>query len=205
MTLATWAMVLCVVATAVHFVSLALAAPKCRFRARHLPPSEDSTPVTVVRPLCGVDNFVAETLASTFCLDYPCYEIIFCLARADDPVAPIVRRLMETHPEIPARLLVGNDMSSPNPKLNNVTKGWDAARHDWIILADSNVLMPRDYIQRLLATWRRDTGLVCSMPVGSQPGSFWAEVECAFLNTFQARWQYAAERLGFGFRPVVYR
>jgi ceramide glucosyltransferase len=37
------------------------------------------------------------------------------------------------------------------------------------------------------------------MPVGSQPGSFWAEVECAFLNTFQARWQYAAERLGFGF------
>ncbi len=59
--------------------------------------------------------------------------------------------------------------------------------------------MPRDYVQHLMAAWRPDTGLVCSTPIGSRPDGFWAEVECAFLNTLQARWQYAGEALGLGF------
>lgn len=51
----------------------------------------------------------------------------------------------------------------------------------------------------MLAAWRPDTGLVCSTPAGSRPQSFGAEVECAFLNAFQARWQYVGEALGMGF------
>ncbi len=199
MTLATWAAGLCVFATTLHLASVTLAGVQCRVRARRPRPPDDAPPVTLVRPLCKVENFIEETLGSTFRLDYPNYEIIFCLERADDPVAPIVRRLIHAHPRVPARLLIGADGRSPNPKLNNVIKGWDAARHEWIILADSNVLMPPDYIQRLLAGWRSDTGLVCSMPIASQPANFWAELECAFLNTFQARWQYAADQIGCGF------
>src|SRR4029077_4912322 len=99
----------------------------------------------------------------------------------------------------PAQVIVGDELVSPNPKLNNCVRGWDAARHDWIILADANVLMPKDYIQRLLASWRRRSGLVCSMPLGSRPRNLWAELECSFLNTFEARWQYCAEAMGLGF------
>jgi ceramide glucosyltransferase len=66
-------------------------------------------------------------------------------------------------------------------------------------MADSNVLMPRDYIQRLLAAWRADTGVVCSPPIGSHARGFWAELECAFLNTYQGRWQLAADTIGLGF------
>ena len=109
------------------------------------------------------------------------------------------RALLTRNPRIPARLLIGDDRVSANPKLNNVVKGWRAARHKWIIIADSNVLMPKDYIFRLLARWREDTGIVCSPPIGSDPKNFAAELECAFLNTFEARWQYAGERAGFGF------
>ena len=68
-----------------------------------------------------------------------------------------------------------------------------------MIIADSNVLMPSDYIQRLLARWRSDTGIVCAPPIGSRPETFAAEIECAFLNTYQARWQYAGESSGYGF------
>src|SRR5262249_12143037 len=64
---------------------------------------------------------------------------------------------------------------------------------------DSNVMMPRDYIQRLFAAWRSDTGLVCSPPVGCAPDGLWAEFECAFLNTYQARWQSFADGIGTGF------
>jgi ceramide glucosyltransferase len=59
--------------------------------------------------------------------------------------------------------------------------------------------MPRDYIQRLFASWRADTGLVASPPIGSRPQGFWAEIECAFLNTYQARWQYIVDSFGRGF------
>jgi ceramide glucosyltransferase len=138
-------------------------------------------------------------LESSFKLDYPSYEIIFCVARANDPVVPLVQHLIANHPEKAARLIIGDEKVGANPKLNNCVRGWDASRYDWIILADANVLMPRDYIQRLLASWRRRTGLVCSMPVGSRPRNLWAELECAFLNTFEARWQYCAEAIGLGF------
>jgi ceramide glucosyltransferase len=107
---------------------------------------------------------------------------------------------MAEHPtRAAARLLIGDDHVSPNPKLNNLVKGWNAARHPWIIIADSNVLMPPDYIQRLFACWRADTGLVASPPIGCRPDGLWAEVECAFLNTYQARWQYIVDTFGFGF------
>jgi ceramide glucosyltransferase len=153
----------------------------------------------VVRPLCGIDNHIEETLRSTFMLDHPDYEVIFCVAFAKDPVVPLVRQLMAAHPHVPARLLVGEEGINANPKLNNCAKGWRAASHNLIVIADSNVLMPPDYIRRLLDCWRPDTGLVCSPPVGCNPVGLWAELECAFLNTYQARWQYVADSLGLGF------
>jgi ceramide glucosyltransferase len=159
----------------------------------------DSAPVSLVIPVCGIDNYGEATLRSGFELDYPRYELIFCAARADDAAVPLVRRLMAEHPGVDARLLIGDEHVSPNPKLNNVVKGWDAAAHDWIAIADCNILMRHDYIQRLFATWRPDTGLVCSPPTGCLPAGFWAELECAFLNGYQARWQYLADGLGMGF------
>ena len=156
-------------------------------------------PVTVVRPVRGIETFSRETLTSGLALAYPRYETIFCVADAADPIVPLVEELIAAHPHATARLLIGDVRVSANPKLNNCVRGWDEATTEWVILADSNVLMPADYIQHLLAAWRDDTGLVCSTPVGSRPAGFWAEVECAFLNTFQARWQYAAEAFGLGF------
>ena len=160
---------------------------------------KDAPSVTIVQPLCGVEAFSRETLRSIFALDYPNYEIIFCLADPADPIAPLVRGAIEANPRARARLLMGDDRVSANPKLNNVVKGWKAARSEWVIIADSNVLMPIDYIQRLLARWRSDSGIVCAPPIGSRPKTFAAEIECAFLNTYEARWQYTGESFGFGY------
>jgi ceramide glucosyltransferase len=189
----------CVITTAIQVASTAIAIVRCRPPAARLRASEHAPAVSLVRPVCGIENYVEETLASAFALDYPRYEIVFCVASAQDPVVPTVRRLMAAHPGVPARLLVGNETISDNPKLNNVYKGWRAAAHDWIVLADSNVFMPPDYIQRLICAWRSDTGLVCSPPIGGSPIGFWAELECAFLDTYQARFQYAADTIGLGF------
>ncbi|APT32631.1 ceramide glucosyltransferase 1 [Methylobacterium phyllosphaerae] len=159
----------------------------------------DGAPVSLVRPLHGIEAYSEEMLTQSFRLDYPSYELIFCVADPGDPIVPMVRRLIAAHPRVPARLILGDERLCENPKLNNCLRGWRAAVHDWVVLADSNVAMPPDYLQRLQAAWRDDTGLVCSTPAGARPGSFMAEVECAFLNTLQARWQYAAEAFGLGF------
>jgi ceramide glucosyltransferase len=187
------------VATTVHLVSTLTAIVRCKSHSQALGVPDEAPPVSLIRPVCGLENYVEETLASAFALDYPDYEIIFCVASAQDRVVPTVERLIAAHPQVPASLLIGNEKISGNPKLNNLYKGWRAAKHDWIVLADSNVFMPADYIQRLMSAWRADTGLVCSPPIGCRPDGFWAEIECAFLNSYQARFQYTADTFGSGF------
>jgi ceramide glucosyltransferase len=190
----------CIVTTTIHVVSIAIAIFRFRRSALSEPLSAQKfPPVSLVRPLCGIDNYAADTLRSTFALAYPHCEILFCVASAKDPVLPLIESLLAEHRQAGAKLLVGDERVSNNPKLNNVLKGWRAASHDWIVIADSNVLMPPDYIELLFANWRTDTGLVASPPIGCRPQGVWAELECAFLNTYQARWQYLADTLGFGF------
>ncbi len=155
--------------------------------------------VSLIRPVCGLDRYDAETLESSFALDYPDYEILFCAARESDPAVALVRDLIARHPEARAQLLIGEERISSNPKLNNLAKGWAAARADWIVLADSNLLLPTDYLDQLFAVWRPGTGLVTSPPAGIRGQGMWGAVECAFLNSFQARWQLAADQVGLGF------
>lgn len=183
-------------AFAVHFISIALAYYRV---TRSNSAAAEMKSVSILRPVCGVEPFDRATLNSTFKLRHPDYEIIFCSAKEYDPAVKLVEGLVARWPDRPAKLLIGDDRPTKNPKLNNLVKGWSEARAPWIVLADSNVLMPTDYLSQLAAAWRHDTGLVCSPPAGSHPIGCWAEIECAFLNTYQARWQLAADTAGFGF------
>lgn len=199
MTPAGWAGLVAVLLVAMNLLCQAIAFLRLRRSDRRTALLDVLPPVTIVRPVRGIEAFSRETAVSGLELDYPRYVTIFCVADADDPIIPLIEELIGLYGAQRVRLIVGDVAVSANPKLNNCVRGWEAATTDWVILADSNVLMPKDYIQRMLASWRDDTGLVCSTPAGSRPFCFGAEVECAYLNPFQARWQYAAEALGLGF------
>ena len=188
-----------------HIASAALAWPGLRRRvaqrltATPRPPASPA-PVTLLRPVCGRDAFDRETLASGFLQDHPAYEQIFCVADADDPVVPVVRELIAAHPGHAAQLLIGTDRISGNPKLNNLHKGWMAARHDVICIADSNLLLPPGYLREVvLLLDTPDTGLVSSPPSAVWAEGWAARLEGAFLNANQARMQLAADTLGMGF------
>jgi ceramide glucosyltransferase len=183
---------------ALHLASVALVLLRPLLR-RPPDPAVGLPFIGLLRPVCGLDPFDLETLSSGFGLDYPSYEMIFCCAAADDPVIPLVRDLIAAHPGTPARLLIGDAAVTGNPKLNNLVKGWAATGADWIVMTDSNVLLPRDYLRQLLQAWSPGTGMVSSPPVGLRPDGLWGALECAFLNGHQARWQLAADALGMGF------
>ena len=208
MALETLASGFCLLGAFAHLASTGLVAWRSARDRRGPTEPAFRPPVTLLRPVRGLENHLEDALASSFTLDWPEYEVLFCCADADDPVVPLVERLIAAHPHVPARLLIGDDPISINPKLNNTVKGWRAARFDHVAMVDSNVVLPPDFLARLLAAWKPGTGLVCAPPVGSRAENFWAELEVAFLNTYQTRWQLFADLLGCGFaqgKVMLYR
>jgi ceramide glucosyltransferase len=189
----------CLTAVSLHATSIVLAGCRGRWLPGQAPVRAHGERVSLIRPVCGLEEFEALTLASSFDLAWPELEVVFCVASAADPALPLLRELIAARPNSNARILVGDDVATANPKLNNLSKGWQAANGEWILFADSNLLLPADYVEQLLARFAAEAGVVCAPPIGSRPCGFWAEVECGFLNTYQARWQYAADSLGFGF------
>ena len=191
-----------------HVATLGLAWARCRPDARRAKGAKGTPPVTVVRPLCGLESFSSETIEAAFALDYPSFELLFCVADANDPIIPLVQAAIARHPEVAARLLIGDDKISTNPKLNNMVKGWRHAAHEWIVFIDSNVLTPPAFVRRLVSTFRADTGVVSAPPCGTLPEGFGAHIECAFLNTYEARWQYVVDTFGSGYaqgKTLFYR
>lgn len=166
---------------------------------RRVPAMTDRPAITLLRPVCGLDPLDALTLGSSFTQDYPDYEVIFCAPSAGDAAVPLVRALIAQHPHVRARLLIGQDRRTGNPKLDNLWKGWTAATADWICMADSNLLLPPDYLDQLQALRGPDVGLVSSPAYGCGASGLAARLEAAFLNGNQARLQLAADALGQGF------
>ena len=156
-------------------------------------------PVTLLRPVCGREAFDRETLESSFTQNYPDYEVIFCAPSDDDPAVPLVRELMALHAGCKARLLTGERRVTRNPKLNNLWSGWQAVSTGWVCMTDSNLHLPPDYLRTVVSTWDQDTGLVSSPPIGDRPEGLAGSLECAFLNSNQARLQFATDSLGNGF------
>ncbi|MCW5717584.1 MAG: glycosyltransferase [Bauldia sp.] len=160
------------------------------------PPASFRPKVSLVRPVCGLEHRIEDELASSFALSWPNLEIVFCVEEEDDPAVAVVRRLIAAHPAADARLVVGRDVVGANPKLNNVIKGWYASTGDFVIISDSNALLPRTYVEDLLSRWQDDTGVASHAALMVDPRSFAAEVECAFLNSYQGRWALAGDSIG---------
>ncbi|MGV2130758.1 glycosyltransferase [Agrobacterium vitis] len=180
----------------IQYASVGLAMLRLR---RKTPSLSEDEGVTILKPVSGLENNLELTLGSSFHVKYPHYELLFCAATPDDPAIPIVKGLMEAFPGVDARLLVGDRRISDNPKLNNLAKGWEASSYEMIVVSDSNVEIPADYLQRLLECRTEQTAFVCSPPVAVEAHGLAAQVEAAFLNTYQARWQMVADYLGHGY------
>ncbi|KAI8578303.1 hypothetical protein K450DRAFT_248196 [Umbelopsis ramanniana AG] len=170
---------------------LGLTVSRCRYTKKDTPKSPSMlTPpsVSILRPLKGLDINLRENLLSSFCQNYPAYEIIFSVAKEDDPAIPVVKELMEEHPEIETRLIIGDVAAGINPKINNLIKSYDSAQHDILWILDSNVQVHADALARSVdAILKPKVGLVHHLPLATNPSSYGAEVEQVFLDTNHAK------------------
>ena len=108
-------------------------------------------PVTILKPLRGVDPQMYESFRSHCVQDYPEYEIIFGVSEADDPAVQGVDQLIREFPQCKIRLLVCPEVLGNNRKTSNLVQMLAFAQYDHILINDSDILVTPDYLRRVMA------------------------------------------------------
>ena len=140
--------------------------------------------VSVLKPLKGLEASLYENLA-TFCeQDYPTFQIVFGVADADDPAVGVVRRLQAAYPDVHIDLVVDARVYGTNYKVSNLHNMYPAAAHEVIVLADSDMRVPRDYVRRVTAALADPTVGMVTCLYRALPTSGSANLtEALFINT----------------------
>jgi len=107
-------------------------------------------PVSILKPLRGSDQHVYECFRSHCLQDYPHYEIIFGVDDAQDPVVADVQRLQREFPNLSIQLVVCSQHLGPNTKVSNLIQMQLLARHSYLLVNDSDIQVPTDYLKQVL-------------------------------------------------------
>lgn len=149
------------------------------------PPRVVSTePVSILKPLFGADEGLEENLRSFFEQDHPAFELLLAANREEDLGARIARKLMGEYPEVSARLVVTGDSPRPNGKVYSLQQMLRYARHDILIMADSDIRVAGE-MARVLASELHDPAIgLVTCPYRAIPGpSVWSHLEAIGMNT----------------------
>jgi ceramide glucosyltransferase len=144
-------------------------------------------PVTIFKPLKGLDEDLEANLRSFFLLDYPLYQLLFCVADDDDPAIEIVRKLLREFPGHDAELIVGCPAFGLNPKVESLAAMDRLRKHDVILISDSNVRARPNYLRETVCYLAEPgVGLVSNLFSGVGEVHVSAVMENMHLNGFIA-------------------
>jgi len=142
-------------------------------------------PVSVIKPLKGLDDNLFDNLSSFCTQEYPAYEVIFALQDANDAAYKVVQKVKSRHPGCDITVLVEHCAAGLNPKVNNLIPACGKAKYDQILISDSNVMVGKDYLKET-ARHMRDprVGLVTNIIRGIRGRSLGSLLENLHLNSF---------------------
>jgi len=104
-------------------------------------------PVTILKPLKGLDDNLFDNLSSFCTQDYPEYEIIFCLQDFNDQAYKVAKKVQDKYPGRSISIVVEKCHAGLNPKVNNLIPAYRKARHPYVLISDSNVMVDRNYLR----------------------------------------------------------
>lgn len=153
-------------------------------------------PVSIYKPLKGCDEGLEENLRSFFELDYPTFQLLFCVADSNDPAIPVVSRLLAEYPAQDAQLIVGCPAFGLNPKVESLAAMDRYRRHEILLISDSNVRVRPNYLTETACYLAEPgVGLVTNLFVGTGELQAGAVLENLELNGFIAGGVAAASLL----------
>jgi ceramide glucosyltransferase len=164
---------------------LALAWVTQKGRGKGLP--DHTPPLTIFKPLKGLDEELEQNLRSFFRLDYPVYQLVFGVADEHDPAIAVVRSLMAEFPEQDAQLVIGAPAFGLNPKVENLASMDRYRKHQVILISDSNVRVRPSYLRETTRFLTEPgVGLVTNLFAGVGETHSGAIMENLQLNGFIA-------------------
>jgi ceramide glucosyltransferase len=122
-----------------------------RAASQDFPASRPLAPVSILKPLKGTDLEMYENFRSHCLQDYPAYEILFGVSDPEDPAIPFVERLQAEFPQHEIRLLHCPERLGANVKVSTLTQMLPQARNRFLIVNDSDIRVPQDYLRRVMA------------------------------------------------------
>lgn len=188
-------MLLLAAAPFAYYLAAILAARRFFRRERKYKLRNYTPPVSLLKPVRGVDFASYENYASFCRQDYPDYEILFAVNDAADPAVPLILRLIAEFPDRKIRLLIGAENLGANRKVNKLARLSCEAQHEILVLTDGDVRVGPNYLREVVAPFvEESTGAVTSFYRGVAERNLGAELEAIgassdfFAGVLMAEW-----------------
>jgi len=170
-------------------------------------PLEALPPVTIFKPVHGMEERLEENLESFFLQDYPDYEIMIGARGEDDPAIRVAEKIRRRHPEITSRIVVSGPPEWPNAKVFTLDKMIALSRNDFFIISDSDVRVDRDFLRSVIPPLLdRRLGLITCLYRGDPASDFWSFLEALGMSVEMPSGVLAADMLEgvrFALGPAV--
>jgi ceramide glucosyltransferase len=152
-------------------------------RPVHLKP-DFTPPVSILKPVRDLDREAYENFSSFCNLEYPEYEILFGVSDDDDPVVPVIRKLIEDYPDCNIRLLIGSSCKGWNSKVSKLCRLSREARHPILVISDSDIRVQPDYLRAVVSPFANPTvGAVTCMYHMQPEAKLGSEIEAVGLTS----------------------
>jgi ceramide glucosyltransferase len=153
-------------------------------------------PVTVLKPLHGMEPLLEQSLESFFRQDYPTFELIFGARNGSDPALEVVEALRQKHPDIKTRIILSGEPAYPNAKVYTLVKMLAAASYPYVVISDSDVRVASDFLKQVVCPLLdANVGLVTCIYRGVPTGGLWSRLEALGMSVEMSSGVLVAELL----------
>ncbi len=177
----------------------------------------DLPPVTVLKPVHGMEERLEQNLESFFQQDYPDFEIIIGARSSGDPALALAEKLRLRYPQVKSRIVISGPPDWPNAKVFTLSKMIPLSRNDFFVISDSDVRVERDFLRNVIPPLLNQksggqkpddakTGLVTCLYRGDPAADFWSLLEALGMSVEMPSGVVVADMLEgirFGLGPAV--
>jgi len=180
-----WIFLVPAVGGSVYAILCILAALRFRFEAasasKHI--SDFCPPVTLLKPVHGLEKNQRESLRSACIQDYPDFQVVFSVQDKNDAALPLLKQIQDEFGAERVTVAVENFQTGPNGKINNMIGGLRHARYDTLVISDSDVRLRPDYLKTIVAPLIDPAvGCVCTLYKASEADTWFEKMELLTLN-----------------------